>query len=266
MNPLVRFTASVALLCLSVTGYAKSSLDYSSSWECSGAKFSWYCDEEQAPPPEGQEAAPQPQSKSDEEKAIAEIEKIKKDLDGKRAKAIINPSPENVKAYISAQETMMDKASTFSDVWRRVIWQNPDLNYENKRPVNNAAVASYNDARRDVERKTMDQIRKEWGIFFFFRSDCAYCHKLAPTVKFIAEQYGITVFPISGDGGALKEFPAAQRDNGLADMLGIKSVPMLVLGNIKDRRMIPLASGVISAQDIVERIYILTSTKPGELY
>jgi conjugal transfer pilus assembly protein TraF len=68
------------------------------------------------------------------------------------------------------------------------------------------------------------------------------------------------------DGGVLPEYPNPQRDNGMVQKLGIRQVPMLVLGNVKDKRLIPLSSGVISAQDVLERIYVLTSTQPGELY
>ena len=88
---------------------------------------------------------------------------------------------------------------TFADVWRRVVWQNPDLNYELKRPVNNAAIAAYTSARKTAEKRTLDDINKEWGLFFFFRSDCPYCHRLAPTLKFLTDTYGITVFPVSVD-------------------------------------------------------------------
>jgi hypothetical protein len=34
----------------------------------------------------------------------------------------------------------MDRASVFSDVWRRVIWANPELNYQLRNPSNNAAI------------------------------------------------------------------------------------------------------------------------------
>lgn len=81
-----------------------------------------------------------------------------------------------------------------------------------------------------------------------------------------AGTYGITIFPISLDGGVLPEFPSPARDNGMARALDVKQVPYVALGNIKDRRLIPLGSGVLSVQDIVERIYILTQTQPGELY
>jgi conjugal transfer pilus assembly protein TraF len=55
-------------------------------------------------------------------------------------------------------------------------------------------------------------------------------------------------------------------DNGMAKVLDVKQVPYVALGNIKDRRLIPLGSGVLSVQDMVERIYILTQTQPGDLY
>ena len=51
-----------------------------------------------------------------------------------------------------------------------------------------------------------------------------------------------------------------------AAALGVSVVPLVVLGNVKDRRLLPIGSGVLSAQEIVERIYILTQTRPGELY
>lgn len=241
-----------------------SGIDYDSAFQCEGTeRFSWYCDEvplEKA----AEEAGRKTQTR--EEEAIERLAAWRKDLEGKRALSILEPTPENVKGYIKAQEQMMQTSSEYSDVWRRVIWQNPDMNYELKRPVNNAAIDTYSGQRKAAERKTLDAISKEWGIFFFFRSDCPYCHRMASTLKYLSEQYGIAIFPISGDGGGITEYPQPQRDNGLADMLGIKSVPALVLGNVKNRQMIPLASGLVSAQDVIERIYILTSTRPGELY
>lgn len=266
LRRLLKVLTTAAILWPMTFGASASTLDYKSVWDCDASKFSWYCDQETEEADASKAEKKPSKQQTDQEKAVAEIERMRKDLEAKKALAIMSPTPENVKAYIVAQEVMMDKASTFSDTWRRVIWQNPDLNYEMKRPVNNAAIASYNDNRRQAETKTLESIKKEWGIFFFFRSDCPYCHRMAPTMKFIQDQYGITVFPVSGDGGGLKEFQNVQRDNGLADRLGVKQVPTLVLGNIKDRRMVMLGSGVISAQDIIERIYILTSSKPGELY
>ena len=90
---------------------------------------------------------------------------------------------------------------------------------------------------------------------------------MAPMLKMFSDTYGITILPISEDGGGLPEFPHPQIDRaGIAKQLGLEVVPTLILGNIKDRRMIPIASGMVSADDILRRIYILTQTKPGESY
>jgi conjugal transfer pilus assembly protein TraF len=264
MKPLHRIIVTAALgLACQVSAFA--ALDYPSAWEYDQSKFNWYCDvdAERALLPE----IPGPITpKTREEEALERLETWQEELKGKRALSILEPTPENVKTYIEAQEKLMQTASVYSDVWRRVIWQNPDLNYELTRPVNNAAIATYAQTRKSAEKRTLDEINKEWGVFFFFRSDCPFCHRLAPTLKFLGETYGITVLPVSLDGGGLPDYPDPRRDNGLAEKLAIRQVPMLVLGNIKDKRMIPLASGVISAQDVIERIYILTRTQPGDLY
>lgn len=244
-------------------------LDYKSAWECDVTKFNWYCVVE--PPVEekkdkGNKEQVAKKKKTREEEALERLEKWKKELEAKRALSIMEPTPENVKAYIEAQEKLMQTASLYSDIWRRTIWQNPEINYELKRPVNNAAIEVYREQRRAAEMRTLAELGKEWGIFFFFRSDCPYCHRMATTLKLMTDLYGVSVFPVSLDGGGLPEYPKPRRDNGLASMLGITQVPMMVLGNVKDRRMIPIGSGVVAITDLIERIYVLTQTKPGETY
>jgi conjugal transfer pilus assembly protein TraF len=84
-------------------------------------------------------------------RAVAALKKLREDVERKRALAIVKPTPENLKSYIVAQEALMDRASLFSDVWRRVLWANPELNYQLRNPSNNAAIQvrdSPADARR----------------------------------------------------------------------------------------------------------------------
>ena len=245
---------------------ADTVIDYPSVWQCDTTKFNWYCQDEEETPEAGKEPQPEKKAKTPEEQALEELERWRKELEAKRALAIMQPTPENLKGYIAAQEAMMDRASVFSDVWRRVVWQHPELNYQLRNPVNNAAIQVRDDERTRKERTTITEIGKEWGLFFFFRSDCPYCHRMAPSLKFLADAYGISVFPVSLDGTGLPDFPTPARDNGMSRLLDVKQVPFIVLGNIKDHRLIPLGSGVLSAQDVVERIYVLTRTKPGELY
>lgn len=257
------------LALLSCAPPARAAIDYPSAFACDAAKFNWYCDEE---PQKKPDAPTKPQAKAPKQKqpdqstALQRLEALQQRLKEARAKAVLEPTPEHVAEYIRLQNEVGQMAGVFSDVWRRVIWQNPELNYELKRPVNNAAIDTYNKERFKKEMQALDAIKKEWGIFFFFRSDCPFCHRMAPTLRFLSDAYGLTVFPVSIDGRGIPEYPNPQPDNGLAERLSVKSVPMLVLGNPKTKQLIPLGSGVISAQDVIERIYILTSTRPGDLY
>lgn len=241
-----------------------SSLDYSSAWTCHGQeKFNWYCKEDIKPSKKKQEAEDTPLSK--EELAVKELEKIRKDLDAKRALSVVHPTPENIKSYMAAQKVEIERAAYYADIWRRVLWQNAELNFELKNPMNNSAIKVASRERDAKQTDTMTELAKEWGLFFFFRGDCPYCKHMIPTLQWITRQYDMTIMPISLDGSSIAGLPPAVKDNGLAAQLGVEAVPLFVLGNVKTHKMVIVGSGVLSLQDFVDRIYVLTQTKPGDL-
>lgn len=249
-----------------------SGIGYQSEWTCAGqGKFNWYCEEEKE---EEQRAAEttkpadkqsSKQSETREEKAIKEMEAIRKNLDGKRVLSVLYPTEENIRAYIAAQKQEIDRAAFYADVWRRVLWQNAELNFELKNPMNNSAIKVMKSERNRSEQETMTALAKEWGLFFFFRGDCPYCKHMVPTLQWITRSYDMTILPISLDGATIEGLPPSVKDNGMAAKFGVEAVPLYVLGNVKTGKMVILGSGVLSLQDFVERIYVLTQTKPGEL-
>jgi len=245
-----------------------SGTEYSSAWACHGQeKFNWYCEEEVKPvkkPKEAKESPDEPEL-TKEELAVKELEKIRKDLDAKRALSLIHPTQENVKSYIAAQKVEIERAAYYADVWRRVLWQNAELNFELKNPMNNSAIRVAKLERSAKENKTMNDLAKDWGIFFFFRGDCTYCKHMVPILQWLTREYGMTIMPISMDGATIEGLPAAAKDNGIAAKLGVEAVPLFVLGNVKTKKMVILGSGVLSLQDFVDRIYVLTQTTPGDL-
>lgn len=268
------FNSMIVLVAVATTCAASASgqdevsgIEYQSAFSCQGQeKFNWYCKEEakkSVKPSQEKEPVGTPESK--EELAVRELDKIVKDLEAKKALAVVHPTAENIKAYMEAQKVEFDRAAYFSDVWRRVLWQNEALNPELKNPANNSAIKV---AARELDYKqnaTMNQLAKEWGIFFFFRGDCPYCKHMVPTLQWVTRQYDMTIMPISMDGATIDGLPPATKDNGLAAQLGVEAVPLFVLGNIKTHKMVILGSGVLSLQDFVERIYVLTQTQPGVL-
>lgn len=248
-----------------------SSMGYSSQWMCEGkGRFSWYCEDEPAPEKEEIEtnAAHKPKDKpaeTREELAVKELDQIRKDLDAKRALSVVHPTEENVKAYIAAQKVEIERANYYADVWRRVVWQTAALNFELKRPMNNSAIKVKNRERDKDQTEVMRNLSKDWGIFFFFRGDCTYCKHMVPILQWVTRQYDMTIMPISMDGTTIDGLPPSVNDNGMSKQLGVEAVPLYVLGNVKTHKMVILGSGVLSLQDFVERIYVLTQTSPGDL-
>lgn len=238
-----------------------SASDYRSVWECDNPKFSWYCDEE-APAPKV-EAAPPPVKTIRE---MTTVEEVRKEMERLHGISIMFPTDANMRAALDAQQYVMNKGAVYADVWRRVVWKTPELDYSLKRPVNNVAIKTYDAERQKKEVKTLAELGKENGIFFFFRSDCPYCHKLAPTLKYLAAEHGLEIFPISVDGGGLPEYPRPRINKGQAEALGITTVPALFLGSKKSGELAPIGYGMLSITEIVDRIYTLTNTKPGDSF
>jgi conjugal transfer pilus assembly protein TraF len=231
-----------------------------SSWSDPDRGFLWYAP---AKPPEA-EPAPAPKKKTYEQMSNKELGK---EIERLLAVAVEKQNPEAVKEYLFLQQYAMDRASRFSDVFRRAVWTTPELDYSlRSRPTNAMALASY-DAQRDGKRAAAtEQLGRTHGLFFYFRSNCTYCHQLAPILRMFERNHGIEVFPVSLDGGTMPEFPNAKLDNGSAANLNVSTVPAVFLADKRTGKVQPIGYGVMSLQELIDRVYVLTSTQPGQEY
>jgi conjugal transfer pilus assembly protein TraF len=191
--------------------------------------------------------------------------KQQKELEQKLHAAIIEPTRENLLAYIIAQKALMDKSQRFSESWKRVVMTTPSLDETLIHPVDqNARHIYYTEQNKDIQKR-IQVLAKDYGLFFFFRENCSYCHAFAPIVKRFSQKYGWTVLPISLDGGHLTEFPFAKQDNGISKRLQISHVPALIAFHPKTGQFLPLAYGMISESEIENRISLLTKLPEGEI-
>lgn len=175
-----------------------------------------------------------------------------------------NPTKANVTAYMEANKYVLDKAGEFADVWRRVLWETPSLDHTVSNPVTAIAMTQKKTLDSATRARNIADLSKEYGLFFFFKSDCPYCHTFAPILNRFASGYGMEIFPISLDGGGLPDYPRPRPNNGMAERLNVTTVPAVFLGNKKTGEVMPVGYGVMSEQELLERIYVVTQTKPGE--
>ena len=137
-----------------------------------------------------------------------------------------------------------------------------DETFSGSRPTSPNAMRVFDSVRMQDRDQLMRELSQSYGLYFFFRQNCAYCHVQAPFLKQFEAKYGFTVLAVSLDGGSLKEFPQAVRDNGLAasvaEALGVPmqhfSTPAIVLARPSTREVVPVGFGVLTMDEMAERV------------
>lgn len=205
------------------------------------------------------------QSATAQATATERLAMITKELDELRAKAILEPTTENVADYIRYQRVQLDRASTFADTWQRTLWQNPALDYTLQRPVNTIGKSAWQQVRQDEQAKTMQSLGQRYGVFFFFSSTCGACESFGPILRSLSDHYHMTILPVSLDGGANSAFPNYVVDKGQYQKMGLSGgqVPALVLFDTVTKKPMPIGYGIMAEDEVVDRIFRLTSVKVG---
>lgn len=274
----MRAAALLALVaCVASISAQAQGLDYPSVWKCDAAKFNWYCDEdedEKAPAKPSTSAAPTPAAQAASQPAkrieirdLKTAEQMRVELKRREDLMVMNPTNQAlVKDYLELWQVAQEKGAVLADTWRRVVWQTPDLDYALKRPTNNLAIKTYDSRREADEEQQLRALAKDHGLIFFFRSDCPYCHAMAPMLRQLSEKYGIDVLGVSVDGRGLPDFPSPKDGRAQAAAWGIERVPALFIGSKETGDKAAIGFGQMALSEIVQRIFILTGTKPGETF
>lgn len=195
----------------------------------------------------------------------AVLRAYQKRLEDARALAVMDPTPENVRAYMVLQYEAMERAGRFADAWRRVVWTTPELDTTLSHPVSHVAQLAKRQIKRGERDQLMSMVAKTDGLFFFFKESCPYCQVQAPILRNFAARYGISIIPISLDGGTLPEFPNPRRDIGWAEALGVSVTPALFMVNPRTRQIVPLGYGVLTEDEIADRMQIVVMRRLGEI-
>jgi conjugal transfer pilus assembly protein TraF len=174
----------------------------------------------------------------------------RKILEQKLHQAIVLPSLDNIKDYLYVQRALMDQSQRFAENWQKVLLHAPDLDEIRIHPVNQAARHLYLASNQQSKTEKLQQLSKEYGLFFFFKGKCLYCQAFAETLKHFSEKYAFSLLPISLDGQMLNAFPQFQNDNGLAEQFNIATVPAVIALHTKTKEVIPLSFKMISLSEL----------------
>ena len=237
-----------------------------------GSSLGWhfYCDREEAqqPDPPPVSPLPAPPAATDTPSAADRILALRRALEEARAEAILNPTAENVTAYLRLQQETLRKAAAFSDAFRRTVWASPELDYTLKRPVGALAKQVWSDERRQARDAALARLGDRYGLIYLGHAGCAGCKVFGPLLRAFATRHGLDVLAVSLSGEALEGWPEAVSDNGRAARLGLGNapVPALVLFDTKTKRVQPVGFGVMAEDEMAERLFALTALEPGHDY
>lgn len=176
-------------------------------------------------------------------------------------KAVEDPSPQNVSNYLYLQKFAMDAADRFSQVYRRVVLADANLDETATAPVWNGATKAMEVSADKAKRGVITSLSKDWGLWFFFRSDCEPCHIQAPVLEAFAKLYKFTVLPISLDGAPLSNGAFGRKyvvDVGQAAKLGVQGTPTILLVKAPST-IVPLSYGMSSIPELESRLLELAS-------
>jgi conjugal transfer pilus assembly protein TraF len=217
-----------------------------------------------APPAEKARPAPHARRLQD----IKDHDELKAERERRLKIAIMDPSEENMRAYLEANKFFLAKSAMFADMWRRTTWANPTLDFNARNPNANFAQTSIRLERNAQKEDVVRELgQRKYGVLFFARSDCPYCKLQAPVLAELQRKFGVEVMAISVDKRPIEGFPGARADNGISFRVtgghGISVFPSMYLVSSDRPEAVMLGSGVLALDEMIERINVLTQYRPG---
>ena len=195
--------------------------------------------------------------------AKEEMEEHKAMMEEAKAEAILRPTPASLANYMTLQEQTMNQAMMFTDMWQRVRWSNPMLDYSFVHPTATGGVRVDRAMTREQEKELVKAVAKDAGIFFFFKANCPYCEEQGRILDSLVQTYGIKIMAVSLDGASNQYFPDAKPDNGIAAKMGVQDAPAMFIVNPDTKETLPLGYGIVPIDEIESRIRRLVAMQPG---
>lgn len=184
-------------------------------------------------------------------------ERIRKTLPRLQDLAVEDPTPENVKAYLALKRVVMNRAQRFAEVSMMVTQADAHLDENARFPLATAAAQAHVASVQTGLVSAVQEIGQNAGLFFFFRSDCPYCHQDLGVLRTLQLTTGMKVTCISLDGSGIDDqmCPNYLIDNGQGMRLGVSATPAFFLVRPPDlNNVVELGQGFLSLDELEKRI------------
>lgn len=197
-----------------------------------------------APPPDQPAEGPAPLSAA----------WFRANLDDYRDRAIDDPSPENVEAYLYLQKIALERAGAFAEASAAATVRDPWLDANSERPIATYAAQAVDAHAEAAHSALLRELAKGAGILFFYRANCPLCASQAGVLKLAKDVHGFEIIAVSLDGSPPPGGLDSHRLNqGQAARLGVAALPAIFLIRPPDL-IAPLAQAPLDLQTLGRRI------------
>ena len=185
------------------------------------------------------------------------IADLKSEVLARLEAAVMDPTDENIAAYLKMNALLFEKAGRFAERWRDVLIRYPEYDWTTGHPVVNSASTTLS-RERDAERSAkLTTLAGTWGLVFF--GDAGRLTGLMrPLVDRFAGMTGMELIQVAV-GGPSPYLSRAYPDTGVSRRAsgGIKKLPALVLmhkddSDIAHARLV--ATGVVDIAELGRRV------------
>lgn len=165
--------------------------------------------------------------------------------------------PKAVEAFQYYMKWAMSRASEVANLWHYNMVQNPELDAQTTQPISSFGLKLMTDVKKGRADEIFSALKDEKGMLVYFtRSDCHFCHSMAPLVKGIGSDTGLPIWNAALDDTCIEGFEAQCQAGAAvqkpAAALQVTIVPSLFL-HVPPSTWIRLSTGVTDKESIMAR-------------
>lgn len=207
------------------------------------------------------------------------VKGLRAEVERRLERALMDPTPEHVSAYLEANAFILGKAHRFQVAWERTRFAQPQYDWTASHPVANFATAEENERVMREKSVFLKSLADEAGILFVVRADDPLSELAARSLASFARTNGIEVLVASDRPVAYAGLPPSKPYNALIASLGLTRLPAAVLvpnpAMVEARtlshpalranpRPTLFATGVVSVEELGSRLMLLLAPPATE--
>lgn len=165
--------------------------------------------------------------------------------------------PKAVEAFQFYMKWVMGRASEVANLWYYNMVQNPELDASASQPVSSFGLRLMTDVKKGKAKEIFKALKDDDAMLVYFtRSDCQFCHAMAPNVRDVARETGLPIWNAALDDACIPGFERQCRVGAAvqkpAEALQVTIVPTLFL-HVPPNTWIRISTGVTDQASILAR-------------